>query len=97
MDKNEKGVFCIINLETLRPAEVLDDVPLAYGFLEEDRRPKCFYDDRGQAERELFRLVEKYPDGDFHLFGSLSSVTRSTVNPEASHIVDDDGADHIPF
>ena len=77
--------WCIINLSRIRDAEISDYFPLDCEKIDKKYLPKFFYQNRDQAEQELFRLTEKYGEG-FYLFEAVGKVIRSLADSRYYHL-----------
>ncbi len=82
-------LWCIINVASLRSAEIHDYAPVGQKVLDEGF-PRCFYVDKDVAEKELIRLQQRYGAGEFLLFESVAKAVPSLV-VQAIHI------DEMPF
>lgn len=89
-------LWCIINIQYLSSGHYFAGGS-RYGYrLDKEHGPTAFYEDRKQAEAELFRLSEK--DGKFAIFELCGYVVQSQVTITAAHIEAPDSIqDEIPF
>lgn len=79
--------FCIINMEGLRDVTLCDDAPLDVEILAGNFGPSPFYSDRGQAEKELFKLTEQYGPK-FQIFESTEKavIKQATVKGKGQNV-----------
>jgi len=80
--------WCIIDLSNLHDGDGHSPDPYSSDTakLDLEHGPTIFYYRKPPAEKEIFRLQEKFPASEFHLFESVGKVVKSQVNPAAAHI-----------
>lgn len=76
--------WCIINLADL--GEFFGEQWARVAYLRPTGRPHRFYENRGEAMVDQFRLQTRHPDGRFVLFEAVAEVRPSAAVPGAWHL-----------
>jgi hypothetical protein len=81
--------WCIIDLSNLHDGTGKEADPCSdTAKLDLEHGPTIFYYKRKLSEDELFRLQEKHPSSEFHMFESVGKVEKSQVNESISFLME---------